>query len=160
MTIRIKVSNRARLQRLARRLREAGAGGLQRRLVEGVVDEAQPALAAVRAAWLGVEVSSEGSGGSSSGLRARTAAATDVEPTGRGVRFAVDGAQIDPAYGRSLAWYLNGVGRWRHPVFGNTNAWTTQRGETVFAPTLRAHEPLWLARLERVCDEVAREIEG
>lgn len=160
MTIRIKVSNRSRLQRLARRLRDAAGGEVQRKLVEGVVDESQAALAAVRAAWLGVDVTSEGAGGTSSGLRARTAAATGVEPTGRGVHFEVDGPAVDPAYGRSLAWYLNGVGRWRHPVFGNTNAWTQQRGQTVFAPTLRAHEPLWLARLERVCDEVAREIEG
>lgn len=160
MTITIKVRGRSRLERVARRFREAGEGGMQRRIVEGIVDESPTVLDAVRAAWLGVEVTSEGAGGSSSGLRARTAAATDTEPTGRGVRFAVDGAAVDPAYGRSLVWYLNGVGRWRHPVFGNLNAWTQQAGETVFAPTIRAHEPLWMARLEAVCEEVAREIEG
>ncbi|MDN5853523.1 MAG: hypothetical protein L0K86_11890, partial [Actinomycetia bacterium] len=127
MTITVRVRRHARLARLARRFRSA-AGEVQPRLAAGVVAEAPAALAAVRAAWLGVEVTSTRGGGSSSGLRARVAAATNVEPTGRGVRFAVDGSQVDPAYGRSLAWYLNGVGRWRHPVFGNENVWSQQWG--------------------------------
>lgn len=160
MTITIKVSSRSRLQRAARRLREAGEGGLQARITAAIVEASPAALAAVRAAWLGVDVQSTRGGGSSSGLRGRIAGATDFVPIGRGVRFQVDGAQVDPAYGRSLAWYVNGVGRWRHPVFGNTNAWTQQSGETVFAPTLRAQEPQYRMQLERVLDEVAREIEG
>lgn len=160
MTITISVSGRARLAEVARRLRAAGEGGLQQRITEGIVEASPAALTAVRAAWLGVDVTSTKGGGSSSGLRGRIANATDVVPLPKGVRFQVDGAQVDPAYGRSLAWYVNGVGRWRHPVFGNTEAWTQQTGEVVFAPTLRAQESAYRMQLERVLDEVAREIEG
>lgn len=157
--ITVKVGGRQRLDRLIRRLVAAAGGGLQERLGAGVVDESPAALEAVRSAWAGVDVSSSKGGGSSSGLRARAAAATDFAPTGKGVRFEVDGPAVDSRYGRSLAWYLNGVGRWRHPTYGRS-PWQQQSGEVVFAPTLLQQEPRYRARLERVMDEIAREIEG
>lgn len=144
---------------LARRFEKA-AGRLQDRLTAGVRSEGDPALQAVRAAWLGVEVTSTRGGGSSSGLRGRVAAATRSAPIPKGVRFEVEPAAVDPAYGRSLTYGLDGLGRWRHPVFGNTSAWTTQSGQEVFLMTIRGWAPKFEARLERVVDEVAREIEG
>jgi hypothetical protein len=159
MTIRVRVRGAGRFDRLARRL-DAAAAQLPGRLTDAVRGEGQPVLGQVRAAWLGVDVTSSKGGGSSSGLRARTAAATQLEPIPDGVRVEVDGEAIDPAYGRSLSWYLTGFGRWRHPVHGNTNAWAQQAGQRVFHETLYGYRPQWEQGLERVVDRTAREIEG
>ena len=161
ITIRVPAQQRQRLGRLASRLRQAAGGGLQQELVDGLRREAPAALDAVRAAWMGVEVtSSRGGGTASTGLRARVAAATEWEATGRGVHFEVDAIAVDPAYGRTLTWGLYGYGRWRHPVFGNREAWTQQRGEEVFFKTLFGREPQWREELEQACERVARQIEG
>lgn len=159
MSYTIRVRGAREFEQLARRL-ESAAATLQERLAAGVRDEGDSVLGAVRAAWMGVEVTSTGSGGSSSGLRARVAAATTASPLPNGVRIEVDARAVDGAYGPTLVRGLNGQGRWRHPVFGNTDAWTQQTGQNVFEPTIRENEPRFEAGLQRVIDEVAREIEG
>lgn len=156
---RVGVTGKAAVEAAARRFERAAAGGLQGRLVQGLNQEASSALAETRAAWLGVDVTSSRGGGSSSGLRARVAAATSSAPTGRGVKFEVDPAGVDPVYGRSLTYGLNGMGRWRHPVFGRP-PWQQQTGQEVFFKTLRGHEAAFEGRLARVVDQVAREIQG
>jgi hypothetical protein len=161
--VQVQVGGIATVRALARRFERAADGGLQGRLVQALSQEAPSALTDTRAAWMGVEVDSSKGGGSSSGLRARTAAATATAATPRGVTFTVNGTAIDPAYGRGLAWYLDGYGRWRHPVFGRTanpQDWQQQTGQEVFFKTLRGHKPGFEGRLERVVDEVTREIEG
>lgn len=157
----VRVTGRQRLARLAARLREAAAGGLRDDLADGLEQESPAALSAVRAAWMGVDVtSSRGGGTASTGLRARVAAATDWEAEGLTVHFEVDAIAVDPAYGRTLTWGLDGYGRWRHPVFGNREVWEQQSGEEVFFKTLFGHEPAWAAALERACERTARRIEG
>lgn len=158
MDVRIRAGGADALDRLAARL-ERAAAMLQPRLEVAIRSEGASAVVAVRAAWMGVEVSSTRDGGESSGLRARTAAATEAEPIPLGVRIRVDGPAIDARYGTSLAWGLDGLGTWVHPVFG-TSATTVQAGQEVFFRTLRGHMPRWAARLERVVDETVREIEG
>jgi len=160
IVVHMRVSGLQRLTRLANRLREAADGGLQRDLTAALVQESPAALAATRSAWAGVEVTSSRGGGSSSGLRGRVAAATSVRPAARGVHFEVNPDGVDPAYGRTLSWGLDGLGRWRHPVFGNRHAWETQVGQEVFFKTLRGREPQWRAGLERACERTARRIEG
>lgn len=159
MTIKVSVSDTNRLAALASRLLHAAAT-LQTRLTDAVREEGGPALAEVRAAWLTVEVQSTRGGGSSSGLRARVAAATEAHPIGQGVSFRVEEDAVDPRYGRQLVMGLDALTGWHHPVFGNRRAWTEQSGEEVFYRTLSAHARRWETRLERECDEVAREIEG
>lgn len=159
MTITVSVSDRNQLRALAARLRRAAAT-LQTRLTNAVREEGRPALADVKAAWAGVEVQSTRGGGSSSGLRGRVAGATEAQPIGQGVAFRVEESAVDPRYGRALVLGLDAQQTWRHPVFGNRRAWTTQTGEEVFYRTLSAHARRWETRLERECDQVAREIEG
>lgn len=141
---------------LARRFEQA-AGGLSYRLTGALQEEGQQALAAVRAAWLGVDVQSSRGGGGSTGLRARVAAATVAKPYPGGVTIEVESGRVGD-YGRTLAYGLDGLGRWRHPVFGNELVWAQQYGTEVFYSTLRGRG--WEARLERVVDDVAREIQG
>lgn len=159
----IRVAGIGDLAALEQRLREAADGRLQRRLTQRVNQDANPALQAVRAAWGTVDVTSRKAGGSSSGLRTRVAAATDVDPTGTGAHFEVDGEAVDAAYGRNLAWYLDGHGRWRHPTFGRRERpedWEQQSGQEVFHRTLYGREPEFRRGLEQVVDEIAAEIEG
>jgi hypothetical protein len=133
--------------------------------VQAVRREGQPALEAVRRAWLSVRVTSSRSGhirpDRSTGLRARVAAATRIAATSTGVRIVVDGRKIDPVYGNSLAWYLNDSGRrpWRHPVFGRRDRsqdWQQQRGQKTFFTTLNAHAPQFRSAIERAMEDVAR----
>jgi hypothetical protein len=156
----IKVHNQDKYKQLARRLKAAGRGDLQRRMTKEIRRSGDPALRAVQAAWMTVDVTSTKGGGSSSGLRARVAAATRISILGSGIRIRVESKRVDPRYGRSLSFGLDGLGRWRHPVYGNRDAWTQQTGQEVFYTTLERFEPQWRAGIERAMDETARLIEG
>lgn len=155
----VKVAGQEQYKALARRLREAGRGDLQRKLTKAIRKEGDPALRAVQGRFRSVDVTSEGPGGSHSGLRARVADATRISILGSGIRIRVEAQRVDPAYGRTLAWGINGQ-RWRHPVYGNTKVWTSQQGQRVFYETLTAYESRWRAGIERAMDETARMIEG
>lgn len=157
----IKVHGQDRYKRLARRLREAGRGDLQRKLTREIRRQGDPALRAVQTRFLAVDMSSQAGGGYSSGLRARVAAATRISILGSGIRIRVEPKKVDARYGRTLSFGVNGKS-WRHPVFGNRNVWTntTQRGQEVFYSTLTRYENQWRAGVERAMDETARQIEG
>lgn len=156
----IKVHGQDQYKRLARRLKEAGRGDLQRRLTREIRRAGDPALRAVQAKWLTVDVTSTQGGGSHSGLRARVAAATRISILGNGIRIRVESNRVDPRYGRTLTYGLDGLGKWRHPVFGNRNAWTQQSGQEVFFSTLTGFESTWRAGVERAMEATAREIAG
>ena len=142
-----------------------GRGDLVGPLRAAVRREGEPTVAAVRAAWMSIEVQSSRGGDArprrSTHLRARVAAATFVQITPTGIRIAVRASQVDPRYGRSLPWYLNASGRpWRHPVFGrraNRQDWQVEVGRPVFFGTIGAHAPAFRAGIERAMEQVARE---
>lgn len=167
--IQMKVTGAHRYKALSRKLRKAAEGkDLQRKLTKSIRKEGQPALAAVRAAWLTVDVTSlapndrggVGRPDTSTGLRARVARATGLSTTQRGIAIKVSGRRVDPKY-PSLVWYLNGFPRakpWRHPVFGH-NVWVAERGQEVFAPTLKRFAPQWRQGCEDAMDEFVRDID-
>ena len=161
VTIRVRVTGRERLRRAADRLHRAARGGLQSRITDSVRRVGRPALGEVRAAWMSVDVRSSGDGNEHSGLRARVAAATEARPIAQGVSYEVQTEQVDPRYGAALVLGLDNLRSWIHPVFGNPRIpRERQSGQEVFYSTLTRYEPRWRADLERVCAEVAREIEG
>jgi hypothetical protein len=137
---------------------------LQRDLTRAVRAEGTPTLAAVRSAWLSIEVTSDRGGkvrpDTSTRLRWRTALATRIAATPKGVSITVNGRAIDPIYGNTLAWYLNASGRpWRHPIFGrraNSADWAVQRGQEVFFSTVRARQPAFRAAIEAAMESTAR----
>lgn len=150
--------------RTARKLKAQGRGDLQRKLTKAVRKEGQPALAAVREAWMGIEVESSKGGTAppdrSTQLRARTARATRIQTRQTGIRIAVRAAAVDARY-PSLVFYLNGKGRWRHPVFNRRSApWQSQTGTEVFFPTLIEFAPAWRREIVKAMEEIVREIEG
>jgi hypothetical protein len=155
-----KVQGQEKYRALSRRLREAGQRGLQRELTRAIRKEGDGALRAVKAAWMTVDVQSSRGGGESSGLRGRVAAATRISVLQSGIRIRVESSRVDPAYGRALSFGLDGLGRWRHPVFGNPKVWESQKGQEVFYKTLERYEPRWRAGIERAMEDIARQIEG
>lgn len=155
------VDTAQRYRQLSRRLREAGRGDLQRKLTRGIRSEGAAMLRATQREWLGVNVRSYGAGGGeSTGLRARTAAATRISILQTGIRMSVAGKRVDPRYGQSITRGLDGLGRWRYPVFGNREVWAQNYGSEVFYTTARRFEPRFRSRITRVMEDVAREIAG
>lgn len=157
----MKVSRQEQYRALTRRLRDQGRGDLQRKLTRRIRTVGTPAVAATRAAWKTVDVTPpEGAGRKSTGLRARVAAATRVSILQSGISIRVEPKQVDTRYGRSLSYGLDGLGRWRHPVYGNQNVWTQQYGQEVFFKTLERFETAWQAGIEQAMEDTARQIEG
>lgn len=142
-----------------------GRGDLIGPLRDAVRREGRPTVAALQAAWLTVDVQSSKDGTARPTahlhLRQRVAAATNLQVTSTGIRIGVRDRAIDPRYGRSLVWYLNGSGRpWRHPIFGRrarSQDWAVQRGQEVLFGTVSAHAPAFRAGIARAMEEVARE---
>jgi hypothetical protein len=147
---------------LAQRLRGADKE-LQRNLRRRIRQEGQPVLSAVRAAAAGIEMTSPGgsAGGSgrSTGLRARLAAATKLSVTASGISFQVQESKVDPRYGDVLTAGSEGH-TWRHPVFGNRNAWVTQHGTPWFYPTVRAAQPAFRRAVEQAMRDTMDMIES
>lgn len=174
MKIRVRVSGQEKLGRLARRLRTAADGELERELKLALVTAAPPVLAQTRAAVLGASfpalVRGKGRHTGSTGLRGRLAAATSTKELNApvGVRFEVEGSAVVPGNsraGHSLARYTDTElkPRWRHQVFGRTERpsdWFVQKGQRWFFVSIRAGEPRFVAGLEGVVDKIARRIEG
>lgn len=98
---------------------------------------ASPAADAAKAAALATPSSGTGT----TGLRAAIAASIRIEiPAGvrrAGVFIKADASRM-PAGQKTLAKRLEGIGRWRHPLFGNREAWFNQRSHPYFRRTVAA----------------------
>lgn len=167
VSIYTKIQGQEKYRALSRRLREAGRGDLQRKLTRSIKREGDTALRQVKSRWPTIDVRSAKGGTAppdrSTGLRARAAAATRIQVLQTGIKISVQGSKVDPRYGRSLTKGLNGLGRWRYPVFGrraNPQDWQQNYGTEIFYSTLTRHDPAWRRGIERAMDETARQIEG
>ena len=146
---------------LARRLRQADPQ-IRRDLRRRIREAGTPALSAVKTAAHGVQMTTSpdaaGTGGST-GLRDRLDAATKLSVLASGIRIQVRESQVDKRYGKTLTAGSEGK-TWRHPVFGNKNAWVAQTGSPWFYPTLRAETPAFRRAVERAMRDTLRMIEG
>lgn len=154
------------LQALNRRLKEAARTDLRKQLRREIRDAGRPVVADIRQAIMNVDVSSTRGGHAypdrSTGLRARTAKATGLSVTQRGIRIRVRAHRVDPQYPK-LVKYLDAslpkYGRWRHPVFGQgkrgtaKGPWTQQSGDPYFFVTIHKHR----TDFRRACFEAIRE---
>lgn len=144
--VRIQVQGEKEMRALAQRLRSASTNGnLQNALNRRLRDKGQPVIAELRAAVMGVQVtSSKGGLGKPQykrNLRGRVAAAVRMSIAAKGIRFNVESGRVG-AYGAALTKYLDselpGYKDWRHPVFGR-DIWTVQHGSPWFFQTIRLH---------------------
>lgn len=144
---------KARLSAAARASGDRSLGGLLSRNLRA---EAEPAKQAVRRGVLATRGGSTGTG-----LRRRIAGRvqTRVRTTGAytGVQVRID-ARGMPSGQRALPARLDGEGRWRHPVYGNTRVWVSQRSDPYFDKALRPLMPKWQQAAQRAMQETAAAI--
>lgn len=134
---------------LSRRLRQAGAGGLQRELARQLQQAGRPVVMELRAAALALP--SKGVG--HTGLRRKIAAATRSAPRIGGVRFYVATAALGGQ--APLPGLIHAAAGWYHPVFGRP-PYVHQDSPAVpwFTTTVMANED----RLRQACEEAMERI--
>lgn len=156
------------LKALSGRLRKAGRGDLRKKLRDQIKKAGRPVVAEVRTAISTLQVTS---GGAISGrvrgraqqrqpgLRRAIAAATKLEITVNGVRVVVRKNAL-PEDQQSLPRNLDKATGWRHPVFGNTDRWVSQRGGPWFAVTIHRSAPTFRRAIVQAMDDITRDIEA
>jgi hypothetical protein len=120
--VEISVTGAEEFGALARRLRQAGRSDLRLELTRAVREAGKPVKDAAKVNVLALPAH----GPKHTGLRGRVARTVklSVRTSGGGVGVRVSAGPAGTDVGR-LARHMN-VGRWRHPVYGNRNAWVTQ----------------------------------
>jgi hypothetical protein len=141
---------------------------LRKQLSKELRAAVRPMVPAIRAAWLaapshGHDTATRGRQGAPD-LRKLLARSTraQVRLTGKeaGVRVRTDGRKM-PDRMKSLPAYAEGIKpRWRHPVFGNRDAWVTQRPFPRFYATARPDEARAREAVEAAVDKIRRQLEG
>jgi hypothetical protein len=96
------------------------------------------------------------------GLRGQMSRATGLQVKTTGKRASavirVDGRKM-PDRARSLQAYMEGVkSPWRHPVYGNTEVWVKQEPHPYFYKVMAAAGPRARLAVNRVMDQISREI--
>lgn len=165
MPIWVAVEGAQQMRDLSSRLKKAGRGDLQKKLRRRIREAGQPAVRDLRAAALGIRVSSSKGGTArpdrSTGLRGRLSAAVGVSQTRRGIRIRVSARRMGE-YGASLARYsdaeIRRYQRWRHPVFGQREVWVEQRGDPWFFVTIRRHRAKFRRAVFKAMDDTSREL--
>lgn len=159
MSIRMGVTGTAKFRRVATKLQAAGPI-VKSEAAKEIKRAAPPVLGAVRTSVRGASfpaVPSKG-GGESTGLREHLATSTITREFGNGVRFVV----ADPR-GQTLARYtdaVKGATRWRHPVYGNTQRWVTQKADPWFHVTVRSRKPVFAGAVERAVRRIVQRLGG
>lgn len=183
MRISLSVEGAEQYRELAKRLKANGPKGkqLRKKLRGKIADAGRPVVDEVRTAVRGLNVTSHGGGTAqrrafnvsrattarakrsaarrSAGLRDSVAAATRLQITAKGVRISVNSSRL-PLDQKNLPRHLDSAKGWRHPVFGNTSNWVSQKGGPYFGATIRRRAPKFRQAVLDAMNETAREIEG
>lgn len=174
----VKTQGMEQLRELEYRIKEAGDTGMRRKFRRRIRDAGRPTVAKVKAAAMGVKVTSlnpptvarrgRRRGPRSSGLRARVANSVGVSVTRKGIRIRASARKVG-AYGLTLPRYLDAdLGpkwkRWRSPIFWSdiSSAPPTrvkqQTGEPFFFVTIRRDYGVYRAVVIVVMNETAKEL--
>lgn len=116
-------------------------------------EAAEPILSEVRTAAQALP----SHGSKHTGLRGRLAAGADVRlsDSGGGARARFIAQMDDPTEAGLPRGMDSGARGWRHPVFGNTNNWVTQRGGSWFREVIADNGPEIEDKLTDVLEEAA-----
>lgn len=148
------------LRTVSAKLRRAGDGRLKKKFRTELRACVAPMVPAVRASIAAIPVK----GPDSSGLRTRMQRATrlSVKTTGRsaGVAILVDPKRM-PDGQKALPQYMEGAEghtRWRHPVFGDPDAWVTQEPHAYFFPIVRRLGVTSRIAVDKVIADINRQL--
>ena len=146
------------LRKITKKLRKSGdARVIRKRLLAGLKDGVQPAVAKSKAAALALPAKP---GGKSTGLRKKLAKVIgpQVRTSGRdpGVRVRISRSRMGEQ--AALAKVTN-IGRWRHPVHGDRKVWVTQTSKAHwFDDANRYSGPPVRRALGKVLTDIEREL--
>lgn len=133
---------------------------ITKRLMKEIRAEARPVLRAVRAAALGLPSRGESARRGRDSLRRHLARATVMQT--RRTKAATVVVKTDPKKMpegiKGLPPYVEGEGRWRHPVFGDTDKWVRQDPKPYFYGTVRPYEPRIQDAGERIIKQIQKEL--
>lgn len=148
------------LARISRELRKQSNGKeLRKQLSKQLRKQAKPLVPVVRASIRAIPSSRSYS---ADGLRGRMSRATKIEvkTSGKqaGVAIRVDGRKM-PSHMRALPAYMEGTKRrWKHPVWGNRNAWASQSAHPYFFRVMRAAGPRARRGINAALDDISKKI--
>lgn len=146
------------LRRISRELRRMDDKELKKRFRKELRAAAAPLVPKVRASIRSIPSSR---GYSPDGLRGALSKAVKLEAktTGKqaGVAIRVDGRKM-PSHMKSLPSMVEGKKRWRHPVFGNREAWVNQPSEPYFYHVFRAAGPAARRAVSKVLNDISKDI--
>lgn len=148
------------LRRISRELRAMDDKKLKRKFSKELRAAAKPLVPITRKA---IRAIPSKRAYSADGLRGRMSKAvkTEVRTTGKqaGVRLRVDGRRMANKQG-ALPAYMEGTKKpWRHPVYGNRDAWVKQAPKPYFYRTLRrAAGPAARKAVNRAVNDISKEI--
>jgi hypothetical protein len=167
VTMQFELRDSGDLKAVSRALRQQADGKqLRRQLVKELGGIARPLASKVRAAWRAAP--SHGHQSATRGrreqpdLRALLSKATrsQVRLTGKdaGVRIRTDGRKLSSGM-RALPTYAEGTKRpWRHPIYGNRNAWASQRSFPRFYQAVKPDEAAARHAAERAVENIFKQI--
>jgi hypothetical protein len=148
------------LRRISKELRAVDDKTLKKQFSKELRAAAKPLVPITRKAIRAIPSSRAYS---AAGLRGRLSKAVkaEVRVSGKeaGVRIRVDGRKMATKQG-SLPAFMEGTKKpWRHPVYGNTNAWVSQGPSPYFYKALRPKAgPLARKAVNRVVADVSKKI--
>ncbi len=175
----LTVTGQGELRRLARDLRNpAIPRQIREELRRELMDVGRDGARQVRAAVLATPSKGQSARQGRRSLRRKIASSVEVKvrvSTRPGVIIWENPARMPPREGSLLAYY-EGIGRWRHPTFGEWSRARTrmpdgsirtgkpraiaQRGHPTFYRTLDRIGPQLEAAGDRVLDTIAKHVEG
>jgi hypothetical protein len=148
------------LKRITLELRRMNQREILKRFRKDLRKAAAPLVPAVRQS---IRQIPSKRGYTAQGLRGQLSRATalEVKTSGRqaGVAIRVDGRKM-PTHMKALPAYMEGTKRpWRHPVYGNRNAWVNQQPpHPYFYKVMRTAGPAARAVVDRTIRGIARDI--
>lgn len=146
------------LRRISRELRRMDNPELKKRFRRELRKAAQPMIPLVRNSIRSIPSKRVYQ---QDGLRGRLAKATrlEVRTVGKNASVAirVDGRKM-PSHQKALPRAMEGTKRWRHPVFGDRNAWVDQPDHPYFFHVVRSVGPHARKGVNKVLDKITRDI--
>lgn len=147
------------LTRIVRELKQMDDREVLKRFRKELRGAARPLVPIVRASIRAIPSSRPYT---ADGLRGQLSRATtlEVKTVGRQASavIRVDGRKM-PNRAKSVQAYMEGTKpRWRHPVFGNREVWVQQPAQPYFYKVMDRAGPLARLAVNRVMDQISRDI--
>lgn len=149
-----EVQGLAKVESLARTLREFDRAAAQERLNKRIEEKAPELVSALQSAARAIPAAGRDARRDGQSLRAALSSAIRLEKTPEGVRVIVDSGQM-PDGAKQMGYAFDRADGWDHPVFG-TSARVRQSGSPWFRKTVAAHARQFDAAGQTAIEDIAQ----